>query len=96
MNSVTNETRLVERPYRNKIKKDKKKFLWILKNIKNKMKKIENCNDYNHQLRKTKKSAKLQKKKEYEVDKRRKLIRRQTETNKEKNKMKENKKEKIW
>ena len=43
----------------------------------------ENYNDYNHQLQKTKKTTKLQKKKQYELNKRRKLITRQIESNKE-------------
>ena len=44
----------------------------------------ENYDDYSHQLPKTKKPTKLQKKKEYELNKRRKLIRRQNESNREK------------
>ena len=46
----------------------------------------ENYDDYNHQLQKTKKPTKLQKKKEYELNKRRKLIRRQNESNRKKTK----------
>ena len=44
----------------------------------------ENYDDYNHQLQKTKKPTKLQKKKEYELNKRRKMIRRQNESSREK------------
>ena len=50
-----------------------------------KIRKIEeNYNNYNQQLQKTKKTTKLQKKKEYELNKRRKFIRRQNESNREK------------
>ena len=42
----------------------------------------ENYNDYNHQLQKSKKTTKLQKK-QYEVNKRRSLIRKQNESNKQ-------------
>ena len=44
----------------------------------------ENYDDYNRQLQKTNKSTKLQKKKKYELNKRRKLIRRQNESIREK------------
>ena len=40
--------------------------------------------NYNRQPQKTKKSTRLQQKKEYELNKRRKLIRRQNESNREK------------
>ena len=66
-----NKTRLTEKRYRDKLKKDKKEIK-------------ENYNDYNQQLQKTKKTTKLQKKKQYELNKRKKLIRRQNETNREK------------
>ena len=42
-----------------------------------------NYNDYIHQLQKTKKTTKLQKKKQYEINKGRTLIRKQNESNKE-------------
>ena len=55
-------------------------------NIKNKIRKLKNSKvdykKYNHQLQKTKKT-KLQKKKQYELNKRRALIREQNESNKE-------------
>ena len=77
MNSITNKTRLAEKRYRDKLKKDKEK---------NKIKKIrkreEDYKNYNRQLQKTKKLTNLQKK-EYELNKRRKLIRIQEEPNKE-------------
>ena len=86
MNSVTNKTRLAEKRYRDKQKKDKKEIR-LNKKHKRQNKKIrkikENYNDYNQQLQKTKKTTKLQKKKEYELNKRRKLIRIQNESNKE-------------
>ena len=86
MNSVTNKTRLAEKRYRDKLKKDKKEIR-LNKKHKKPNKKIrktkENYNDYNQQLQKTKKTTKLQKKKEYELNKRRKLIRIQNESNKE-------------
>ena len=70
------------------------------KNIKKQNKRIrkikENYDDYNCQLQKTKKSTKLQKKKEYELNKRRKLIRRQNESNREKKQNERRQKEKIW
>ena len=66
-----NKTRLTEKRYRDKLKKDKKEIK-------------ENYNDYNQQLQKTKKTTKLQKKKQYELNKRKKLIRRQNEANREK------------
>ena len=68
-----NKTRLAEKRYRDKLKKDKKE----IRKIK------ENYNDYNQQLQKTKKTTKLQKKKAYELNKRRKLIRIQNESNRE-------------
>ena len=88
MNSVTNKTRLVEKRYRGKLKKDKKEMRSNTKKHKKQNKKIrknkENHNNYNRQLQKTKRPTKLQKKKEYELNKRRKLIRRQNESNREK------------
>ena len=86
MNSVTNKTRLAEKRYRDKLKKDKKEIRSNTEKHKKQNKRIrkikENYNDYNHQLQKTKKPTKLQKK-EYELNKRRKLIREQNELNKE-------------
>ena len=89
MDSVMNKTRLAEKRYRDKLKKDKRE---IRLNAKKKHKKHnkrirkikENYNDYNQQIQKTKRPTKLQKKKEYELNKRRKLIRRQNESNREK------------
>ena len=91
MNSITNKTRLAEKRYRDKLKKDKKEIRSNTKKHKKQNKKIrkikENYNDYNHhhhhQLQKTKKTMKLQKKKQYELNKIRKLIRKQNESNKE-------------
>ena len=87
MDSVTNKTRLAEKRYRDKLKKDKKEIRSNTKKHKKQNKRIrkikENYNDYNHQLQKTKKPKKIQKKKEYELNKRRKLIRRQNESNRE-------------
>ena len=86
MKSVTNKTRVAEKRYRDKLKKDKEEIR-LNKKHKKQNKKIrknkENYNDYNQQLQKTKKTTKLQKKKEYELNKRRKLIRIQNESNKE-------------
>ena len=87
MDSVTNKTRLAEKRYRDKLKKDKKKIRLNNKKHKKQNKKIrkreEDYKKYNRQLQKTKKLTKLQKKKEYELNKRRKLIRIQNESNKE-------------
>ena len=80
-----NKTRLAEKRYRDKLKKDKKEIRLNTKKQNKRIKKIkENYDDYNHQLQKTKKKTKLQKKKEYELSKRRKLIRIQNESNREK------------
>ena len=91
-----NKTRLAEKRYRDKRKKDKKEIRLNNKKHKKQNKKIrkheEDYKKYNRQLQKTKKPTKLQKKKEYELNKRRKMIRRQNESNREKNKMKEDKK----
>ena len=93
MDSVTNKTRLAEKRYRNKLRKDKKEI--GLKNEKHKKqneknrKTKENCNNYNHQLRKTKNTTKLQKKKQYESNRRRVLIRKQNESNIETKKLNE-------
>ena len=82
-----NKTRLAEKRYRDKRKKDKKEIRLNNKKHKKQNKKIrkskEDYKEYNRQLQKTKKSSKIQKKKEYELNKRRKLIRRQNESNKE-------------
>ena len=87
MDSVMNKTRLAEKRYKDKLKKEKKEIRLNAKKHKKQNKRIrkikENYNDYNHQLQKTKKTTKLQKKKEYELNKRRKLIRKQNESNKE-------------
>ena len=87
MDSVTNKTRLASKRYRDKLKKDKKEIRLNNKKHKKQNKKIrkheEDYKKYNHQLQKTKKPTKLQKKKEYELNKRRKLIRIQNESNKE-------------
>ena len=83
MDSVTNKTRLAEKRYKDKLKKDKNEIRSNTKKHKRIRKIKENYNDYNHQLQKTKKPTKLQEKKEYELNKRRKLIRRQNELNKE-------------
>ena len=97
-----NKTRLAEKRYRDKLKKDKKELRLNTKTHKKQNK--EDYKKYNRQLQKTKKSTKLQKtkkstklqkKKEYELNRRRKLIRRQNESNREKNKMKDGKNEKI-
>ena len=82
-----NKTRLTEKRYRDKIKKYEEIRLNNKKHKKQNKRftKIkENCDDYNRQLQKTKKSTKLPKKKEYELNKRRKFIRRQNESNREK------------
>ena len=83
-----NKTRLAEKRYRDKLKKDKKEIRLKAKKHKKQNKRIrkskENYNDYNQQLQKTKRPTKLQKKKEYELHKRRKLIRRQNESSREK------------
>ena len=83
-----NETRLTEKRYRDKQKKDKKEIRLNNKKHKKQNKKIrkheEDYKKYNRQLQKTKKPTKLQKKKEYELNKRRKLITRQNESNREK------------
>ena len=82
-----NKTRLAKKRYSDKQKKDRKEIRLNAKKHKKQNKRIrkikENYDDYNHQLQKTKKPTKLQKKKEYELNKRRKLIRRQNESNKE-------------
>ena len=82
-----NKTRLAEKRYSDKLKKDKKEIRSNTKKHKKQNKKIrkieENYNDYNQQLQKTRKITKLQKKKQYELNKIRKLIRKKNETNKE-------------
>ena len=87
MDSVTNKSQLAEKRYRDKLKKDKKEIRLNNKKHKKQNKKIrkreKDYKNYNHQLQKTKKPTKLQKKKEYELNKRRKLIRIQNESNKE-------------
>ena len=85
MDSVTNKTRLAEKRYRDKRKKDKKEIRLNNKKHKKQNKKIrkleEDYKKYNHQLQKT--TTKLQKKKDYELNKRRKLISIQNESKKE-------------
>ena len=83
MNSVTNKTRLAEKRYRDKLKQEirfkTKKHKNEFEKIK-KMKKIvkSTIDAYNHQIR-----QQNYKKNEYELNKRRKLIRKQTESNSE-------------
>ena len=83
-----NKTRLAEKRYRDKLKKDKKEIILNNKKHKKQNKKIrkheEDYEKYNRQLPKTNRTTKLQKKKKYELNKRRKLIRRQNESNREK------------
>ena len=83
-----NKTLLAENRYKDKVKKDKKEIRLNSKKHKKqniKFRKIkESYNDYNRQLHKTRKTTKLQKKKQYELNKRRKLIREQNESNREK------------
>ena len=85
MDSVTNKTRLAEKRYKDKLKKDKKDIRLNTKKHKKQKKQIrrskENYKKHNHQLQKTKKTTKLQKKKQYELNKRRGLIRKQNESN---------------
>ena len=89
MNGITSKTRLAEKRYRDKLKRDKKEIRSITKKHKKQNKKIrkmkENYNNYNHhhQLQKTKKTTKLQKKKQYELNKIRKMIKKQNESNNE-------------
>ena len=82
-----NKTRLAEKRYRDKLKKDKKKIRLNNKKHKKQNKKIrkreEDYKKYTRHIQKTKKLTKLQKKKKHELNKRRKLIRIQNESNKE-------------
>ena len=78
-----NKTQLAEKRYRDKLKIDKKEIRSNKKQNKKNGKIKENYNDYNRQLQKTKKTTKLQKKKQYELNKRKTLIRIQNESNKE-------------
>ena len=82
-----NKTRLAEKRYRDKLKKDEKEIRLNNKKHKKQNKKIkkreEDYKKYNHQLQKTKKPTKSRKRKEYELIKRRNLIRMQNESNKE-------------
>ena len=83
MNSITNKTRLVEKRYRDKLKKDKKEIRLNFKKQTKKPRKSEEDYKKDHrQLHKTRKTTKLQKKKQYELNKGRKLIRKQNESNK--------------
>ena len=87
MDSLTNKTRLAEKRYRDKLKKEFKKIRSNTEKHKEQNKKIrkikKNYKDYNQQLQKTKKTTRLQKKKQYEINRIRKLIRKQNESNKE-------------
>ena len=87
MDSATNKTRLAEKRYRDKRKKDKKEIRINNKKHKKQNKKIrkheEDYKKYNRQLQKTKKTTKLQKKKQYELNKRKTLTRKQNESNSE-------------
>ena len=87
MDSILKKTRLTEKRYRDKLKKDKKEIRLNNKKHRKQNKKSrkheENYKKYNRQLQKTKKPTKLQKKKEYELNKTRKLITIQNESNKE-------------
>ena len=79
-----NKTRLAEKRYRDKVKKETKLNNKKYKKQNKKIRKHEeDYKKYNRQLQKTKKPTKLQKKKEYELNKKRKLIRKQNESNKE-------------
>ena len=66
MDSVTNKTRLAEKRYRDKLKKDKKENRLNTKKHKKQNKQIrkskEDYKKHNHQLQKTKKTTKLQRK----------------------------------
>ena len=81
MNSVTNKTRLAEKRYRDKLKKDKKEIRLNAKEHKKQNKKIrkteENYGKYNHPIQKTKKSTKWHKEKQCELNTKRTLIRKQ-------------------
>ena len=87
MDCITNKTRLAEKRYRDKLKKDKKEIRLNIKKHKKQINKRrkdeEDYKNHNHHLRKTKKSTKLQKKKLYELNKRGSLIRKQNESNNE-------------
>ena len=87
MNSVVNKTQLAGKRYKDKLKKEKEKNRLKNKNLKKQNKNFrkskEEYKKYNRQLQKTKKTTKLQKKKQYELIKRRTLIRKQNESNKE-------------
>ena len=80
-----NKTRLAEKRYRDKVKKDKKEIRLNNKKHKKQNKKIrkheEDYKKYNRQLQKTQRPTKLQKKKEYQLNKKRKLIRIQNDSN---------------
>ena len=87
MNSLVNKTQLAEKRYKDKLKKEKKEI-----RLKNKKPKEQNKNfgkskeeykKYKRQLQKTNKTTKLQKKKQYELIKRRTLIRKPNESNNE-------------
>ena len=83
MNSVMDKTRLVEKRYRDELKKIKLNREKHLKNSKKIRKSKGDYKKYNHQLKQPKKQKIT--KKEYELNKRRTLVRKQNEANKEKN-----------
>ena len=66
------KTRLAEKRYRDELKNIKESLDWMKKALK-KFERLEKMKEtkrkYNHQIRKTKKTTKLQKKKEYELKK---------------------------
>ena len=82
-----NKTRSAEKRYIYKLKKDKKEIRLNTKKHKTQNEKIRKSEDdyktHNHQLQKPKKTTNLQKKKLYELNKRRTLIGKQNESNEE-------------
>ena len=85
MNSVTNKTRLAEKRYRDKIKENKKEIrLDTKKQNKRKLEKLKKTiTIIIIKCKKEKKITKLQKKKQYDLNNRRTLIRKQNESDKE-------------
>ena len=83
MDSITNKTRLAEKRYREKLKKDEKEIRINTEKQKKIREDEEDYKKYNHQLQRTKQTTKLQKKKLFELNKRRVLIRKQNESKKE-------------
>ena len=92
-----NKTRLAEKRYRDKLKKETRLNDKTHKEQnKQKRKTKEEYNKYNHELRNTKKKkTKLQKKRPYELIKRSVLIRKQNELSKEIKQMKNGRTENI-